>query len=368
MGRIFIIIAAISAIIVLLTGGGSYWFSAVKLLNAEKQASASSAKAIANTIEVQLATIQQSIDGLARSPEVIAALSFGDPNNLASLGDRLQFFIPGALKVRLLLPATNQPDQSSVPNMGFGDLEMVRSTLNSKQKPVIQGEGPHRHLAFTSPVKLNDKVIGVILASINADIVKQALPKSGFSAGLIEINQDKLLVATIGDQSAKIAEPNVISLANNSRWSMNLWTKTDSDLADTGLIISIIIIPALLSCLIFFIGYRKLLTSLLLDQSSILKAARDLLAGKVSGNYPIVLKEMHPVITKMMQFKRINTQENFNTEEDQDPGLFDESFDLDFLEEVPAEFKNHISQKSIPISMPTLEAEHKPLDFDTNKD
>ncbi len=77
MGRIFIIIAAISAIIVLLTGGGSYWFSAAKLLNAEKQASASSAKAIANTIEVQLATIQQSIHGLARSPEVIAALSFG---------------------------------------------------------------------------------------------------------------------------------------------------------------------------------------------------------------------------------------------------------------------------------------------------
>ncbi len=360
MRRIFSIIAAISALMVLLAGGGTYWFSTSGAKEAKRVAVASVANSLASSVAMQLGILQQSVDGLAQSPDVIAALNSANPDLIDATAIKLQGVIPQTMRLRLLLPSIAEPDQSTIPHMGFGDLEMVLATFGGKPKPVIQGEGEHRHLAITSPVISNQNVIGVVLVSIKPDLPQQIMAKMKFNDGLLELVQDQLTLATLGNAEAKEDDPEKIPLTN-SRWQINFWTDVKTSVGDIGLLAAIIFTPALAACLTFFMGYRKLTEVLRQDLSSILKAAKDMMQGKNVGNYPIELDEMMPVIASLAQFKRVLEQEGASPVAGSDNGdydFFDESFDIDFLEDtVPV--RNPLANESLinssaPVSMPNL--------------
>lgn len=74
MLRIFSIIAAISAFMILLAGGGSYWLSATKISDSNKAAILANARGVANGISAQVDALQQSVDGLSHSPDALTAL------------------------------------------------------------------------------------------------------------------------------------------------------------------------------------------------------------------------------------------------------------------------------------------------------
>lgn len=376
MGRIFSIIAAIAALMVLLAGSGSHWFSAAEIDDSKRTATAAAASGLSTAIALQMETLQQSVDGLAGSPDVIAALSSGDPAIIASMSNKLQGLIPNALRVRLLLPNINEPDTTLTPRMGFGDVDMVRSTLSAKQKPVIQGEGEDRHLALTSVVIYNGKVVGVVLASLKADLVHQIAARTQLTVGFAEIRQDQIVLAKIGNEAARIDDPESITPAN-SRWSIAFWTESASSAGDISLITAIIFIPALLACLAFFIGYRKLADYLQQDQSTLLKAAKDMMTGKNVGNYPVQLPEMQPIISTLAQFKRVIDQDSAHhqsKDEAKDLDFFNDSFDMDFGEEsTPVDLSNggkESKQATSPAPTPIIDSAPASLtgEFMQNKD
>ncbi|WP_347988343.1 phosphomannomutase/phosphoglucomutase [Methylomonas sp. AM2-LC] len=340
MSRFFSVIAILSAFMVLLAGAGSYWLSEIKVRNSEIALTTVKAQGLANNLGLQLDTLQQSVNGIAHIPEVIAALNTADPVTLNNVAKKLQVLIPGALKVRLLLPSTNEIDTTQTPHMGFGDLEMVQATLKSKQKPVIQGEGEHRHLALTSLVNMNDHIIGVVLVSFKTDILNQAVQSSNFGESYAEIMQDQIILATNGDAAAKQSAPGSLSF-ENGRWIINFWAKTKPDFNELILITSITIIPILLTCLIFFIGYRKLAELMLQDQQFIVKAIKDILTDKNLGNYPIQLAEMKPIIVNILQFKRALQDKNPIINQNQD--ILDDGYDVRFLEGKPLKTNRMIS-------------------------
>ncbi|QPK63411.1 phosphomannomutase/phosphoglucomutase [Methylomonas sp. LL1] len=362
MARIFSIIAAISALMVILAGGGAYWFSTASTKYAKQEAITTVANGLAAGLSMQLDTLQNSVDGVAQSPDVIAALASGNPELINATAVKLQHVIPHNLRLRLLPPGVNDLDQSQSPHMGFGDLEMVKATLTGQPKPVIQGEGEHRHLAFTSPVSNGQQVIGVVLASVKPDLPQKIVSKTQFNNGLIELKQDQLVLATIGNTDNRDDEPRSIQLPNG-RWQLDTWPEIKFSMSDTVLIITIIALPALLACLGFFISYRKLHDFFLRDQSSILRAAKDMLQGKHVGNYPMQLEEMQPLIAAMAQFKRVIGQDNIplsETGDNKEYDFFDESFDIDFLDESPAAANEPLQTAPIkipdlPVSMPNID-------------
>ncbi|MGZ5001092.1 MAG: phosphomannomutase/phosphoglucomutase, partial [Methylomonas sp.] len=366
MGRIFSIIAAIAALMVLLAGASTYWFSESEVGNSKKMATAAAANGLSVAIALQLDTLQRSVDGLADSPDVIAALSSGDPAIIASMSGKVQGLVPGALRIRLLLPNVNEPDTTLTPHMGFGDVDMARSTLSAKQKPVIQGEGENRHLAFTSVVIHNGKVVGVVLASLKADLVNQMAARTQLSGGFVEIKQDHVVLATVGNEAVKTDEPETIT-PSNSRWSIAFWPESASSLGDISLIAAIVVIPALLACLAFFMGYRKLVDYLQQDQSTLLKAAKDMMLGKNVGNYPVQLPEMQPIISALAQFKRVIEQDNkpsHNKDEIKDFDFFTDTFDLDFTEDSTASAPAPIPMMSgTPVSLTGELLQHKDRQF-----
>jgi len=365
MGRIFSIVAGIAALMVLLAGGGAYWFSAAQVSETQQTSTTAIASGMTVSIVSQIETLQRVIDGLAQAPDVVAALG-SDSHNPATLDNvaaRLQNTIPQALRVRLLSATVSEPDLSQVPNMGFADLEMVRATLTAKQKPFVQGEGEHRHLAMTAAVSQNQQVVGVILVSLKPDLLQQLISKTTVGNGYVEIKQEQAVLASVGMQELKAEEPQVMPLTN-SRWSLELSIGGGTSTDDIILFSCIILIPALLGCLAFFIGYRKLADYLHHDQSSILKAAKDMMTGKQVGHYPVQLDEMRPIISTLAQFKRILEQEKSPSKVPDELGeydFFDESFDIDFIEESPKTAEHYAS---VPVSLgtaPISVAEQAPL-------
>lgn len=365
MKRIFSIIAAISTLMILVTGGTAYWYSSADANSAQLAAVESVAANLASSISSQLGILQAAADGLAQSADVVAALSSGDAESINAVAAKLQHAIPYALRLRLLLPNIAEPDVSVAPHMGFGDMEMVRATLTGKPQAVIQGEGEHRHLAISSPVLNGQQVVGVILVSLKADLPQQILEKSKFDDGFIELKQDQLSLAGVGKASVKDDDPEKLPVPN-SRWQILYWPDVGTTGGDIGLMAAIVALPSLLACLSFFVGYRKLDEYLREDQSSILKAAKDMMQGKVVGNYPVHLDEMLPVISSLAQFKRVIGQvigqdvSPIDNIVGKEPDFFDESFDIDFLEtstSVPmpsgdGEFK---PTETVAISMPNFE-------------
>ena len=361
MGRIFSIVAAISALMTIMVGGGVYWLSSTDADAAKRDSVISIVNNAALSLSQQVDTLQKSVDGLAHTSEVIVALNSGNPKVISSTAENLQTAIPYSLRLRLLLPSVNDLDESQKPHMGFGDLEMVRNTLTGKPKPVIQGDDDDRHLAITSAVRDGEKVIGVVLASLDPDLPKRLLSSIELADGYIELKQDRLLLATTGRASNKndSEDPNIIPITN-SRWTFYSWSNVSISLGEASIIGALIATPILISCLGFFIGYRKLDEFFHQDQSSILKAAKDMIQGKQVGNYPMQLEEMQPIITAMAQFKRVITQGNALKVDDKTgdrDDFFEESLDLDFLEDtapidVSSGFAPDTEKVDSPIEMP----------------
>lgn len=335
MGRIFGAIAVIVILMTLSAGGGVYWFSAIDANNAKRQAAEAIVNNIALGLSQQIEILQKSVDGLAQSPEVIHALNSKDHARIQAVADKLQTAIPYNLKLRLLLPDVDDLDESQRPHMGFGDLEMVRATLNGQPKPVVQGEADDRHLAITSAVSDGQHLVGVVLASIDPDLPKRMVLKNRLANGLIELKQDRLLLAKTGDAGANTEDPVSTPIANTS-WVLYSRVNIDTSFGDIGMLSILVAIPVTLSALVLLIGYRKLHSDFREDQSSILKAAKDMLQGKHVGNYPMQLEEMQPIITAMAQFKRVISWDNMPSSQGTDnekDDFFDESFDdLDFFE------------------------------------
>lgn len=357
MRRIFSILAALSTLMILIAAGSAYLILSASARDTEDDALSLVATSVAHSIDVQLNTLQQSVDGIAQSAEVINALASGNSNQIQATEAKLQHLVPYSLRVRLLLPNISDPDQSVSPHMGFGDLEMVRATLSSRPKPVIQGEGEHRHLAITSAVQTSQQVVGVILVSLESNVPQTLLTGLVFDHGRIELKQDQVMLASIGASSMMDAEPRSIALSNG-RWQVHFWA-SDEDQMGRMLILSIVVgISWVCAGMIFFITYRKLTGLLRQDQSSVLNAAKDIMQGKQVGHYPLQLDEMIPMVTSLAQFKRVLSQDTSLIDQKiaKDRDFFDESFDIDFLEDgmlstVPVQTAPSPIQRPCPIRL-----------------
>ncbi len=364
MARIFIILSSLALIAVLLAGGVTYWLSIseVKQSQAEQVKSLSQGLAVAAAARVDI--LQKTVDNAAKLPDVVESLANHDTDMIHFNEETLETLIPYSLKIRLLPPDISDIDESTTPAMGFADLVMVQSTLSSPQKPTIQGKGNHRHLAITSLVKQQNQPVGVILASLRYDFLKDLNRQLPTILGRIEIKQDRLTLAGFGSEKNEQEPDNSLPIPG-TQWKVVSWTPSDTAETYSLFTLAAILVAGLLACLAFFIGYRKLVEYLRQDQSTIIKAAKDMMSGKLSGNYPVILEEMNPIITTLAQYKRAIDHEETDLDQlalaDSDLGddFFDEGLDTGFLdldrgieiEEVP-----HPVVKAAPPEEPFFES------------
>ena len=271
MGRIFSMVGAVAVLMVLLAGGGVYWLASMQIDSAKQESIDAVSKGASLSISAQIRQLNLILDNMAQSEELISAIDQGGSTRLKQVTDRFEKLLPGARKIRVLFPEKLDLDQTEEPHLGYADLDMVKETFNVNQNPVIQGnKGPNRHLAIARGIKKEDRVIAVILASLKYDFLKQSLRSSSFEDGLVELKQDKLVLAFYGDKSVnKDAQTELIKVSGTP-WKIQSWAPDNSGYMDFTLLGAIVSIACLVVGFVSFIGLRLLGETLRKDQSSIL--------------------------------------------------------------------------------------------------
>jgi phosphomannomutase/phosphoglucomutase len=306
MGRIFSLLTAVTVLMILFFGGGVYWLSSARMAQVKQDSAIAVANAVALTLSQQIDLLNRTLNKMAQDPETLIAVTGADPVLLTTVAARLEKYFPDVLKIRLLLPGVSEIDEKNVPRMGFADLDMVRETFNGNQLPGIQGyEGADRHLAITARIMQNDRVVGVILASLNYDFFNKSIQAAAVKNGYIELRQAKLVLGASGERVDTGQSESAKTKVPGTDWEIYYYYAVGADSAGIILISSIIVATILLIIVAFFVAYQRLSDLMTQDLDSVLNACKDMMTHKPPGSYPVHLSEIHVVIAALMHFKQI---------------------------------------------------------------
>lgn len=303
MRRIFSIIAGLVSLLILLVGLGIFGLSRMTLFQTKHQATQAIAEGVSISLSRQMTLLQELVDVLAQSPEVVDTFSKGDPERLRQTALQMEKYIPGVLKIRLLLPGTDIPDSDS-PLMGFADRDLVKESLTTHQLPAVHDQDANKHLAIAARTLKNNLAIGVVLASLDPALIQKSFQGITFNDGYLKLAQGDLVLFEKGDQALNAQDGSEVEIAN-TRWKLQFWSAKSVDMTLVWLISVIIISGLLLGCLCLFVAYRFLDNFFTKDCGTLLKVAKDLLNGKADGNYPANLAEMRVMISTLVQFRRV---------------------------------------------------------------
>ncbi|MBK8814705.1 MAG: phosphomannomutase/phosphoglucomutase [Methylococcaceae bacterium] len=303
MERLFSVLTLIAVLMILISGGGVYLVSKIIVSQAKEDVALASATGVAQSLSSQIALLENALDKIAQDPDVIAAFSSNNQAELKLFAARFESFLPKTRKVRLLPIGSIERDETNVPRMGYGDVDMVKATFQDNPLPAIQGDvGPDRHLAITRRVMQGNQAVGVILASINYDFIENSISGASDKTSYLELRQEKLVLANVGTKGDD-DDLNRIGVSGTG-WDIYVRDPNSSSLGQLPLIIGFIFLPVVLALGAFYICYRQLSITLAQDQDWILQAFKDVLTNRPKGSYPVALKGMNTVIASMVRFNR----------------------------------------------------------------
>jgi phosphomannomutase/phosphoglucomutase len=305
MGKYFLPLLGVATLMILLASSGAYWLASGKIAKADRVAAAATANGTAQTLIVKIDSINAVLDNMGRDPRLLAAINTGDSAQIDAVVRQLEPLLPGVMKLRLFLPGDITPDQNVAPKLGFADVDIARETFSGNQPPMVQGEKADRHLAVARGIKIEQRVIAVLLASLKYDFLDIVIPAKDSRQPFIELQQDGIKLAAAGDAALKETAANEKLFIPDTSWNLQYWYPAGTAFGDAGLLTAIILLPVLATSLVFYLGYRRFAAILHNDQDSILRFIKDLLLEKRHGNYPIRLDELRVILTSVMQFKRI---------------------------------------------------------------
>lgn len=309
MSKYFAVLLSIAILMILATGGGTYWVATKEIEQSHQEAAAAIASGIGTRVNAHIDAINSVLDNMGRDPRIAAAIAAGDKTQLQSLIAQFEPLLTGIMKLRLLLPNENPANARDVPAMGFADIDLVRETFNADQPPMVQGEDANRHLAIARGIKIDQRVVAVLLASMKFDFLHTALLQEPLPF-YIELQQDNVTLTAAGDIAWKQSAASTKLKVPQTQWQLQYWYPIDEALHNYSLFWIALILPLLITCLLFFIAYRRFIIILHGDQSNILRFLKDLLLDRPHSNYPVHLDELRVLLSSVMQFKRIKDAEN----------------------------------------------------------
>jgi phosphomannomutase/phosphoglucomutase len=304
MARIFNTLSILTALMFLITGGGAYWFFQSSINQANFKATDAQAQGIALSISSHINTLQDTIDKMALSPDIITVIESKESLKMAQTATMLKHFMPGAINFQVLPTIKGKLDQSSIPTMGNADLIMIQEsiTFNKNQPPIIQGLGEDRHLAIISVVRKNNNVIGVVFAHLTFNFLQETLNKFQASNNLIELKQNNASLGVKGDLSTKNKADHTLKISGTP-WVIHYGYSEIMNLTTLLYFASIVALSILLIYLACFSSQRKLQGFLKKDFNNITSIIKDLASEKNIGSYPMFFNEMEDVASKVVQLK-----------------------------------------------------------------
>jgi len=249
-------------------------------------------------------TFQQYINFLgqtSREPDLLKAITTQDEETLNRRAKLLNYMFPAALRIRILPPDFDEPDNSINPPISYSCLDMLQRTRSGKESAVevhLLGKPP-QHIDVIHNIKTTQgKSLGSLLLTLPVNALKQMVGRMHVPGGLLELRQvndngKTITIARRGNPASKQDEKPLTNPIGNTRWELAYWPNTHA--ASFGgsnnllywLVIGII---WLMFSATLYVLYRRLFKALLNDQVMVIKLFKDIQHGEMGANYPIAVK------------------------------------------------------------------------------
>ncbi|HFD13186.1 MAG TPA: hypothetical protein ENJ32_12070 [Crenotrichaceae bacterium] len=298
---------AISLLIILLVSS-IYLMTQNKIKNQRQQNILSMITVIAGSISNEAQSLSQWVEAVASDQAIINTFKAED-NQRKQKARELKNQTSGLLRIRLLLPGTNQIDESQTPHLGYADLELLQTAQSENPPPVIvQMNLPQAHIAIARAVYQNEKIVGTVLASFSTDRIKKFISTLPQQNSTIALFQENKKLASRGDSSILDTEPTGTLLITGTPWELRYWIRTPVDTntllyAAIALISSLVILAALSLWLL-----RKLNTWFESDISELKKLALDAAKGTKGVSYELNFSMFSDLIkhTRLLNIREIS--------------------------------------------------------------
>jgi len=239
------------------------------------------------------------MDLSVKEPELISALRQNNELELNKRESLLAYMFPSALRIKILPPDFDEPDNSMNPPISYACLDLIHKAVSGKKSTVethLLGKS-NQHIDIARSINdHNGQPLGTLLVTLPVQAIKQALNKTSANGGLLELQQTvkgkTIVVARRGDASTKQGEPSVQIPVNNTLWKLAYWSDSEVSLEGNNALLywGVVLAIWLTFTLMLFLQYRRVYKAMLNDQVMIIKLVRDIQHGEISQAYPIALK------------------------------------------------------------------------------
>ncbi len=318
MLKLFTWLASFVITMTVVAGLAVYWLLASGINQAREQEAQAVARGAALSIAAHIAQINAVLDKMAQDTDVLTALLARNTPLLKLTAATLEAYLPGSLKIRLLLPDVDTPDDSTSPPMGFSGLAMARQASSENPAPAIQGQKTDRHLAIARRIVYHGTVAGVILASFDPGFVQQHLSTSVTKNVALQLRQSSTVLAQAGAFSAQVPEDLPVISVPGTHWSLAYQANAQAGYFDVSVILAIFL-PAFFAGLALFVGYRQMSATLSQDTGNLMRFFKDIMSNNLQGNYPFQLNELRVLFSNLLQLKRVLEKPDTQTSFDRNP-------------------------------------------------
>ncbi len=254
-----------------------------------------------------IADYRNMVLGLSRDPALAALFLSNDAQSLAEREKQLTDMLPGALRVRLLLPGHNQAEPGAEPPLSFASLAMLRSAESDDQPPPVelhQAKTPQAHLSVAAAVRGEDgRPVGLIHLAADVTAVRAAVQSLPADQGRLTLLQrvadEDISLFANGRQTA---EGNAASLLKipHSTLLLAYWPAEESR-GSTLIAGAILLLTLLLAAAFVGWQHQRLRKAMDADKAQFLRTLEEALAGRNPRTPALRIRDFHMVMELMMQ-------------------------------------------------------------------
>jgi phosphomannomutase/phosphoglucomutase len=271
------------------------------MINSQNTSNQLLVESYARQIEQSMHHYIEAMDLMVKEPGLIQALRTNNEDALHKRESLLAYIFPAALRIKILPPEFDEPDNSINPPISYACLDLLhKSRMGDSSIVEIHLLGkPEQHIDIARNIKGNDsKTLGNLLVTLPVQAVKQVVKQMKTSTGLLELLQtnsrgQSITIISRGNNEFKSGEPLIMIPIKNTLLKIAYWPNdgiVGLDNNSTMMFWAIVAAVWIVLSLILYLMYKRLYKALLNDQVMIIKLVKDIQVGEMSNRYPISLK------------------------------------------------------------------------------
>jgi len=261
-------------------------------------------------ISSKVRNIENQIASIAKSDQIISLLKGNDQSEIDNQQETLTSFFPDAKKACLLSADVDDVDPNACVPISFATLNSLRQAkINGVASIGLMKRGTENaHILAAHRVSdRNGSILGVLLLTLDANVVNRFLDGSDGYQGYVELQQGSkkiVVLASQGDESKKKGGAAFSQKIPNTYWRVAYWPSQSSASSSSSMIGLMVILGIIIVMWLVREGVRGFLFKR--DVATLRALLEDIKLGLLKPSYFVSFSILNPVVEDIQALGRDN--------------------------------------------------------------